>query len=108
MPEEQEAWNSLPELDDGRAGARQVLAGHVGREGGVGQRGVHQGAVLAGVLAEALDAVGRVPRVAARGPGQRGVEGLDEVVEAPGQHHDVVGVAEEHDDHGRIAQAWRR
>lgn len=42
--------------------------------------------------------------MAARGPGQSGSEGLDQVIEAPGQHHDVVSVAIEDNHHGGVAQ----
>jgi len=56
---------------------------------------------------EDLDAAGRVPLVVAGGPRQGGAEGLDQVVKAPGQNHDVVGVAEEHDDHGGVTQTCR-
>lgn len=55
-------------------------------------------------MVEGLDAAGRVPGVVARGPRQHRVEGLDQVVEAPGQDHDVVGVAEEHDHHRGVAE----
>lgn len=58
-------------------------------------------------MVEDLDAAGGVPLVVTGGPGQRGAEGLDQVVEAPGQNHDVVGVAEEHDHHGGEAQPCR-
>ena len=71
---------------------------------GVAMRGVSKRAV--GVAAVELDAALRVPGVVAGGPGQGGAEGLDEVVEAPGQHHDVVGVTKEHNHHRGIAQAW--
>lgn len=54
-----------------------------------------------------LDAAGRVPGVVTGGPGQGSVEGLDEIVEGPGQDHDVVGVTEEHYHHGGIPQSWR-
>lgn len=56
---------------------------------------------------EDLDAAGRVPLVVAGGPRERGGEGLDQVVEAPGQHHDVVGVTEKHNHHGGITQTCR-
>lgn len=59
-------------------------------------------------MAEDLHAVGSVPGVATCGPGQRGGEGLDQVIEAPGQHHDVVGVAVEDDHHGGVAQAFEQ
>lgn len=56
-------------------------------------------------MVEDLDAVGRVPRVVTAGPGEGGAEGLDQVVEAPGQHHDVIGITEKHDHHGGVTQA---
>lgn len=91
---------SLPELDDGRAGVSQVGAGQVGSaHGGVGQAGVGTVQVV-----EGLQAVGRVPFVVTSGPGEGGAKGPDQVVEAPGQNHDVISVAEKHDDHGGVAQ----
>lgn len=56
-------------------------------------------------MAEDLDAVLCVPWVVAGGPGQRGIEGLYEVVETPGKYHDVVCVTEEHNHHGGIAKS---
>lgn len=91
--------DSLPELDDGRAGVGQLATGQVPADGDVGQAGV-----LAFLVVKGLDAHGGVPDVVAAGPRQGGAERLDEIVEAPGQHHDVVGVAEEHDHHGGVTQ----
>lgn len=71
--------NLLPELDDGRPRVRELGAGHVATDGGVGEAGV-----VAGLVMEGLDAVGRVPLVATGGPRQGGAKGLDQVVEAPG------------------------
>lgn len=71
--------NSLPELDDGRSCVCELGAGHVAADGDVGEAGV-----VAVVVMEGLDAVGRVPLVATGGPRQGGAKGLDQVVEAPG------------------------
>lgn len=92
-------WDSLPELNDGGAGVGQLGTGHVPTDGDVGQAGI-----LAVLMVEGLDAHGRVPDVVTAGPGQGGTERLDQIVEAPGQNHDVVGVTEEDDHHGGIAQ----
>lgn len=54
---------------------------------------------------ESLDAVLSVPVVCAGGPRQCGGEGFDEVIETPCQDHDVVSVAEEHYNHGSIAES---
>ena len=55
----------------------------------------------------ARDAEGRVPVVVARGPGQSPEgEAGEEVVEGPGQHHDVVDVAEQDHDGGAQADPW--
>lgn len=91
--------NSLPEFDDGRPCVSQVGAGEVSADGHVGEAGVS--AVL---VVEDLDAVGRVPCVVTGGPGEGGVKGLDQVVEAPGQHHDVIGITEKHNHHGGVTQ----
>lgn len=56
-------------------------------------------------MAEGLDAALCVPVIGAGGPGQCGGEGFDEVIEAPCQDHDVVGVAEEHYNHRSIAES---
>lgn len=53
---------------------------------------------------EALNAVGRVPFVITGGPWEDGVKGFNKVVKTPGQDHDVVGVTEEHNDHGGVTQ----
>lgn len=101
------AWpsnqNSLPELDDGWSRVSQFGAGHIAADGSVSEA-----AVSTVLVTKDLDAAGRVPFVITGGPGQDAVKGLDQVVEAPGQHHDVVGVAEKHDHHGGITQAWGR
>lgn len=91
--------HSLPEFDDGRPCVSQVGAGEVSADGHVGEAGVS--AVL---VVEDLDAVGRVPCVVTGGPGEGGVKGLDQVVEAPGQHHDVIGITEKHNHHGGVTQ----
>lgn len=95
-----EGINLLPKLNDRRSGVLQLLTGLV-HEGVVAD-----GAVLAGVMAEGLDAARSVPVVCAGGPGQYGGEGIDEVIESPCQDHDVVGVAEEHYNRGSIAESW--
>lgn len=86
--------DSLPELDHRGPAVGKLVTGEVGQAG--------VGTVF---MVEDLHTVESVPGMAARGPGQRGGEGLHQVVEAPGQHHDVVGVAVEDDHHGGIAQA---
>lgn len=80
---------SLPELCDGG-----------GEVGGVG----HQPQAL--VLADGvLHTVFRVPGLLALGPGELRLETLQQVVESPGQDHDVVDVQERHDDEGRISDS---
>lgn len=91
--------NSLPELDDGRPCVGQVGTRHVASDGHVGQAGI-----FAVLVVEGLDAAGRVPHVVTGGPGEGGVKGLNQVVEAPGQHHDVIGITKKHDDHGGVTQ----
>ena len=91
--------NSLPELYDGRASFGQLQAGEVGGGGGIGQA-----AVLTVAVVEEVNTARRVPFIITGGPGQDGVKGLDQVVEAPDQHHDVVGVTEKYNHHGGIAQ----
>lgn len=91
--------NSLPELNDGRPCVGQVSTRHVATDGHVSQAGV-----FAVLVVEGLDAAGRVPHVVTGGPGEGGVKGLNQVVEAPGQHHDVIGITKKHDDHGGITQ----
>lgn len=49
--------------------------------------------------AEVSSTVDSVPLMSTRGPRQRGSEGVSQKIQAPHQHHDVVGVAEEHDHH---------
>ena len=88
-------FDSLPELDDRGPAVSKLVTCEVGH-GGIGTV----------FVAEDLHAIGSVPRVATRGPGQRGGEGLHQIIEAPGQHHDVIGVAVEDDHHGGVAQAW--
>lgn len=95
--------DSLPEFYNGGAGINQVSAGHVAvAHGGVGKAGV-----LAVLVVEDLYAAGSVPLIVTGGPGQSRAEGLDQVVEAPGQNHDVVGVAEEHNHHGGKTKSCR-
>lgn len=89
--------NLLPEFNDGRAALRQLLTRQVT------EAGVANGAILALIMAEDLDAGLAVPGIVTGWPGKCSAEGLHEVVEAPGQHHDVIGVAEEHYDHWGIA-----
>lgn len=91
--------DSLPEFNDRRAAISKLFTGQVA------ECGVSDGAVLAVALPEDLNTVLCVPGVVAGGPGQCGVEGLDEVVETPGQNHNVVRVAEEHNHHGGIAKS---
>lgn len=81
--------NSLPELGDGG-----------GEVGGVG--GQPQGLVFADGV---LHAVFCVPGLLALGPGELRLETLQQVVETPGQDHDVVDVQERHDDEGRVSDA---
>lgn len=81
--------NSLPELRDGG-----------GKVGGVG--GQPQGLVFADGV---LHAVVCVPGLLALGPGELRLETLQQVVETPGQDHDVVDVQERHDDEGRVSDA---
>lgn len=88
-------FDSLPELDDWGPAVGKLVTCEVGH-GGIGTV----------FVAEDLHTIGSVPRVATRGPGQRGGEGLHQIIEAPGQHHDVIGVAVEDDHHGGVAQAW--
>lgn len=88
-----EAPNSLPELDDRGPTVSKLVTCEVGQAG--------IGTVF---MAKDLHTVRSVPGMATRGPGQSGGEGLDQVIEAPGQHHDVVGVAVEDNHHGGIAQ----
>lgn len=95
--------NSLPELDDGWSCVCQLGTGHVADVGDV-----REGAVVAVLVTEGHDAVRCVPFIVTGGPGKGGVEGLDQVVEAPGQHHDVVGITEKHDHHGGVTQTWGR
>lgn len=80
---------SLPELCDGG-----------GEVGGVGRQ--PQALVFADGV---LHTVFGVPELLALGPGQLRLETLQQVVEAPGQDHDVVDVQERHDDEGRVADS---
>lgn len=91
--------HSLPEFNNRGTSIGKLLTRQVA------ERGVANGAVLAVVVAEDLDAVFGVPRVVAGGPGQRGIEGLYEVVETPGEYHNVVRVTEEHNHHGGVAKS---
>ena len=92
---------SLPELSDGRsdvvvdgAGERRVgrQDGAVGAAGGLGVLGATE--------------LG-VPPVVARRPRQRGVERAEQVVESPGEDHDVVDVEPGGDDGCRVADSCR-
>lgn len=94
--------HSLPKFNDRRTARCELLARQVA------ERGVANGSVMAVVVAEDLDAMFCVPRVVAGGPGQRSVEGLYEVIETPGQDHDVVRVTEEHNHHGRETKSWKK
>lgn len=80
-------WHSLPELDD-----------RGGEVSGVGRS--HQCLVLA---QDVLHAVLSVPRLVALGPGQLRLEALEQVVEAPGQDHNVVDVEQGYNDNGGVA-----
>lgn len=91
--------NSLPEFNNRGTPISKLFARQVAK------CGVDNGAVQAFAVAEDLDAVLCVPWVVAGGPGQRGIEGLYEVVETPGKYHDVVCVTEEHNHHGGIAKS---
>lgn len=83
--------NSLPELSD-----RGGKVGEVGRQ--------PQCLVLADrVLYAAL----RVPGLLAFGPGKLRLKALEQVVESPGQDHDVVDVQKRHDHERGIADTWR-
>lgn len=53
-----------------------------------------------GALPCHVDALVRIPPVSARGPGQLGREAVEEVLQGPGQDHDVVDVAVGRDDGG--------
>lgn len=53
---------------------------------------------------EPLNTVGCIPCVVTGGPGKGGVKRLDQVVEAPGQHHDVIRITEKHNHHGGITK----
>ena len=88
-------FDSLPELDDRGPAVGKLVTCEVGH-GGIGTV----------FVAEDLHTIRSVPCVATCGPGQRGSKGLHQIIEAPGQHHDVVGVAVEDDHHGGVAQAW--
>lgn len=59
-----------------------------------------------------LNAVLRVPGLVAFCPWKLGLEALKEVVESPGQDHDVVDIQKRDDDNGSIAdtcrQFWRK
>lgn len=94
--------HSLPKFNDRRTALGELLARQVSKWG------VADGSVLAVALTKDLDAVFCVPRVVAGGPGQRGVEGLYEVIETPGQDHDVVRVTEEHNHHGGVTKSWKK
>lgn len=81
--------NSLPEFSD-----RGGEIGDVGRQ--------PQGLVLAdGVLHAAVS----VPGLFALGPGKFRLKALEQVVESPGQDHNVVDVQERHDDERGVADA---
>lgn len=88
-----QAPDSLPELDDGGPAVSKLVTCEVGQAG--------IGTVF---MAKDLHTVRSVPGVATRSPWQSGSKGLDQVIEAPGQHHDVVSVAVEDNHHGGIAQ----
>lgn len=79
--------NSLPKLCDGG-----------GKVGGVGRQ--PQARVFADRV---LHTVFCVPELLALGPGQLRLETLQQVVESPGQDHDVVDVQKRHDDEGRVS-----
>ncbi len=91
--------HSLPEFNDRGTPSSKLFARQVSK------CGVANGAVLAVAVAEDLDTVFGVPRIVAGGPGQRGIEGLYQVVETPGKYHDVVRVTEEHNHHGGVAKS---
>lgn len=104
--------NLLPELDDRGAQTLslhaavidqekggQVQRGQGGREVGGGGRRRWQSATVVAGASEILCAVGGVPRVSAGGPRQWVSERVEEIVEAPHQYHDVVGITEKHNHH---------
>lgn len=83
--------NSLPELSD--------------RGGKVGDVGCQPHCL---VLADrVLYAALRVPGLLAFGPGKLRLKALEQVVESPGQDHDVVDVQKRHDHERGIADTWR-
>jgi len=82
--------HSLPELGDGGG-----VVGHVGREP---EGLVPPDRVLYAELG--------VPGLVAFGPGELWLEALYQVVERPGQDHDVVHVQQGHDHHGGVADTW--
>lgn len=83
--------NSLPELSDGGG-----EVGDVGRQ--------PHGLVLAdGVLHAAVG----VPGLLAPSPGKFGLKALEQVVESPGQDHNVVDVQQRHDDKGGVANTCK-
>lgn len=79
--------NSLPEFRDGG-----------GEVGAVDCQ--PQGLVFADSV---LHAVHRVPGLLALGPGELRLKALQQVVQSPGQDHDVVDVQEGHNDEGRVS-----
>lgn len=82
---------SLPELSDGG-----------GKVGNVGCQ--PQGLVLADCV---LYTVFCVPGLLAFGPGELRLKALKQVVESPGQDHDVVDVQQRYDHDRGIANTWR-
>lgn len=97
----QQKRNLLPVLDDGRPHVLQLSAGHVPGDGDVSKA-----AVVTDLVREALDATGRVPFVFTGGPGEGGAKGHTQVVDPPGQNHNVVSVTEEDNNHGGKTQTW--
>lgn len=107
--------NLLPELDDRGAQTLSLHAAVIDQEkvGGQVQRGqggrevwgggsrCRQNAAVVASASEVLCAVRGVPRVSTGRPGQRVSERVEEKVEAPHQYHDVVGITEKHNHHGR-------
>lgn len=82
--------NSLPELSD--------------RGGKVGDVGCQPHCL---VLADrVLYAAVRVPGLLAFGPGKLRLKALEQVVQSPGQDHDVVDVQKRHDHERGIADTW--